>query len=193
MTFCIYLTHPQVQIDPNVPVPDWGLSSIGRDRAAKAAALPWAAEIRHVISSAERKAVETAEIFTAACGLTLTSVEALHENDRSATGFLPPDEFETVADRFFANPDQSIRGWERAIDAQSRVVGAIRHALTGITAAEPVLFSGHGGVGTLLKCHLMGVTIDRKHDQTGGGGCWYRFGKQDLTRQNASTLDWTAL
>jgi hypothetical protein len=46
----------------------------------------------------------------------------MHENDRSATGFLPPDEFETVANRLFAEPLVSIRGWERAIDAQLRIV-----------------------------------------------------------------------
>ncbi|MCS3495855.1 hypothetical protein M2189_005186 [Bradyrhizobium japonicum] len=27
-----YLTHPQVQIDPTVPVPQWGLSPLGRTR-----------------------------------------------------------------------------------------------------------------------------------------------------------------
>ena len=27
-----YLTHPQVQIDPDVPVPQWGLSPVGRAR-----------------------------------------------------------------------------------------------------------------------------------------------------------------
>ena len=41
------------------------------------------------------------------------------ENDRSATGFVPAEEFEALADTFFADPHTSIRGWERAIDALS--------------------------------------------------------------------------
>jgi broad specificity phosphatase PhoE len=192
MGFCIYLTHPEVAIDPNVPVPDWGLSDIGRERAAKAAALPWAGEIRHVVSSGERKAVETAEIFAAPFGLNPLAIEAMHENDRSATGFLPPDEFERVADAFFADPDASIRGWERARDAQHRIVGAVRSVLTNNPDAEPVLFCGHGGVGTLLKCHLMGVPISRVHDQAGGGQ-WYRFAKEDLETCRATGLDWVRL
>ena len=32
--FGVYVTHPQVLIDPAVPVPDWGLSPLGRGRAA---------------------------------------------------------------------------------------------------------------------------------------------------------------
>lgn len=192
MGFCVYLTHPEVAIDPKVPVPDWGLSDIGRQRAAKAASLPWARDIRHVISSRERKAVETAEIFAETLCLTPTPIEAMHENDRSATGFLPPDEFEKVADAFFSDPDKSIRGWERARDAQRRIVEAVRSVLSDIPDAQPVLLTGHGGVGTLLKCHLMGVPISRVHDQTGGGH-WYRFAKSDLEACGATGLDWVRL
>ncbi len=193
MSFCIYLTHPQVAIDPEVPVPDWGLSELGRTRAQMATALPWAGAIRHVISSAERKAIETANIFAESARLPVQTIETLHENDRSATGFLPPEEFEKVADQFFAEPDQSIRGWETARAAQERIVSAVRQCLAELPGAEPVLFTGHGGVGTLLKCHLTGAPISRIHDQPGGGGCWYRFDKADLMSQAANALSWEAL
>jgi broad specificity phosphatase PhoE len=32
----------------------------------------------------------------------------------------------------------------------------------------------HGGVGTLLLCHLLGAPIDRRHDQPGQGS-YFRF------------------
>jgi len=39
------------------------------------------------------------------------------------------------------------------------------------------LFVGHGGVGTLLFCHLSGYPISREFDQgPGGGGCFFEFG-----------------
>ena len=190
--FCVYLTHPEVRIDPAVPVPEWGLSDTGRLRAERAAALPWAAGIRHVVSSGERKAIETAELFAAARGLSVTIVEASHENDRSATGFLPPAEFEDVANAFFAEPEVSVRGWERAIDAQTRIVAAVRSVLAATPETDPVLFCGHGAVGTLLKCHLLGQPISRIHDQRSGGN-WYAFDPQDLDRRNASGLGWTAV
>jgi len=192
MSFCIYLTHPEVQIDPAVPVPDWGLSDLGTKRSQAAADLEWAADIRHVVSSAERKAIETAEIFAERHGLSVSTVVATHENDRSATGFVPPEEFEDLANAFFAKPDQSIQGWERAMDAQARIVAAIKEFLAGIDPGEPVLFCGHGGVGTLLKCHLMGTPISRQHDQQGGGH-WYRFDPSDLTACASGPLDWVRL
>ncbi|WP_417668390.1 histidine phosphatase family protein [Roseibium sp.] len=193
MSFCIYITHPQVQMDLAVPVPEWGLSDLGRARAILATSLPWAKDIRHVVSSNERKAIETAEIFAEAFGLGVRRIDAMHENDRSATGFLPPDEFEQVADQFFRNPEERVRGWERAVDAQGRIVEEVQNCLAGIPDQEPVLFAGHGGVGTLLRCHLMGAPIDRSHDQLAGGGCWYRFEKSWLQGKNAPALDWTAL
>ena len=67
-----------------------------------------------IISSAEVKAVETAMPLAKALGCAHIIRDRMHENDRSATGFLPPDEFEAVADQFFAHPDMSTRGWGTA-------------------------------------------------------------------------------
>ena len=88
----------------------------------------------------------------------------MRENDRSATGFLVPDEFQAVADQFFSQPDISVRGWERAVDAQARIVREVEHVL-GRDEQGDVLFIGHGGVGTLLYCYYSGVAIDRSYDQ----------------------------
>jgi broad specificity phosphatase PhoE len=82
-----------------------------------------------IISSGEQKAIETAEIVGRKLSVTVEVREAMHENDRSATGFLPKDGFEAVADQFFAQPLVSIQGWERAIDAQLRIVREVEHVL----------------------------------------------------------------
>lgn len=192
MSWCIYLSHPEVTIDPNTPVPEWRLSDQGRERAAQATGLPFIADIKRVVSSGEVKAVETAEVFGKQLGLKPLVLKALHENDRSATGFLPSEEFETVADQFFADPETSVRGWERAVDAQIRIVTGIRAVLRSVKDEDPVLFTGHGAVGTLLMCHLMGADISRSHDQKRAGS-WYRFDKDWLTSQAAEKLSWTEL
>src|ERR1700759_4832653 len=113
-----YLTHPQVNIDPSVPVPRWGLSEVGKARTEAVTATGPLSGTTQIISSGERKAVETAEIIAAKIGIEVEVREAMHENDRSATGFLVPDEFEAMANQFFGHPHTSIRGWERAVDAQ---------------------------------------------------------------------------
>ena len=167
-TLVRYLTHPEVEIDPHVPVPSWGLNATGRARADAFAQSRWLSGTTQIVSSGERKALETAAPIARALGIDVEIREAMHENDRSGTGFLPPAEFERVADAFFAEPDVSISGWERAADAQARIC---REA--DIVLARPqkgdVLFVGHGGVGTLLLCSLMQVPISRSHDQSGGG------------------------
>lgn len=189
MTWCVYLTHPEVKIDPDIPVPQWGLSEVGRGRAHKAAALPFAADLAEVVSSAETKAIETAAIFADRFSIAHHVRDSLHENDRSATGFLPPEEFEETANQFFANPETSIRGWERAIDAQRRIVEGVFRELCRTDPDQPVLFAGHGAAGTLLMCHLMGVPISRDHDQK-RGGCWYRFERSWLTTRAGRDLSW---
>ena len=164
-----YLTHPQVKIEPAVPVPSWGLSDVGRIRTEALANAEWLSETTQIISSGERKAIETAAIIAGQLKVTVEVRDAMHENDRSTTGFLAPDEFETVADQFFAQPLVSIRGWERAIDAQLRIVREVERVLARNRSGD-VLFVGHGAVGTLLFCHYSGLAIDRAHDQPAGGG-----------------------
>ncbi len=165
----LYVSHPEVVIDPETPVPEWRLSPTGRSRLLAAREAPWLRACRRIVTSGETKAVETAALIAGATGASIEVREAMHENDREATGFLPPAEFETVADAFFAEPHRSIRGWERAIDAQARIVAELDAVIATQPANEPLLLVGHGGVGTLLFCALTGQAIDRRLDQPRAG------------------------
>ena len=167
-----FISHPEVVVDPAVPVPKWGLSEKGRARMAAFAGSQTVAGVKAVWSSGETKAVEAAAILAARLGLTARLDEDLHENDRSATGFLAPDEFERVADAFFGSPEVSVRGWERAIDAQARVVAAVERCLAASAAGGDVAVVAHGGVGTLALCHWSDVAIDRSYDQPFQGNYW---------------------
>lgn len=176
----LYLSHPQVAIDPAVPVPDWPLSAVGRARVGRFAASRVLAGVTALYSSAERKAVDTGAILAERLGVALVAVAAMHENDRSATGFLPPERFEAVADRFFAEPETSVLGWERAVDAQARIVACVRGILERDTTAGDILLAGHGGVGALLLAHLLGEPISRALDQPAtGGGNLFAFRRAD--------------
>lgn len=175
-----YLSHPQVTIDPDQDVRHWSLNDEGKARVAALAKSNALRGTSIIISSAETKAIETAAPLADALNCPLEVRDLMHENDRSATGFLPPDEFEAVADQFFAVPEQSTRGWESAAAAQARTVRQVMSCLTEKTDCD-VLFVGHGGVGTLLFCNLSDLPISRKFDQgPGGGGCYFEFSPPDF-------------
>lgn len=171
MAKLIFITHPDVDIDPERAIPDWGLNATGRARARAFASSPILSRVTAIWSSTERKAVETAECLASPRGLTVRTNAELGENDRSATGFLPRETFEAAADEFFARPDESFRGWERAIDAQDRITSAARSIVAQHEHGDLALVS-HGAVGTLLWCRLMGLAIDRCHDQAAQGHFW---------------------
>jgi broad specificity phosphatase PhoE len=182
----VFITHPNVAIDPGVPVPEWSLSERGRERMRVFAARELARSFRCVVSSTEQKAVESAAFLAEACGVAPLSYPELGENDRSSTGYMPKAEFEATADRFFAAPDESVRGWERARDAQARIVGAVTRVLSTHGSLSPLAIVAHGGVGTLLLCHLLGEPIRRTRDQPGSeGGNYFRFGGRDWSVEHA--------
>jgi broad specificity phosphatase PhoE len=150
---------------------------------------PWLRRVGRVFSSSEQKALDGAEILVSALAVTHAVVAELGEYDRSSTGLLPPSEFWPLVDEFFRRPTESIRGWERAVDAQARVLGAVRGVVARAPAdAHPerpdVIFVAHGAVGALLLAQLSGASISRDFDQPlpppgslpgSGGGYYYRF------------------
>ena len=174
-----FVTHPEVAIDPAVEVTQWRLAPLGRARTEVAAGRGWARGLGAIWASTERKAVETADILATALGLDFATHPGLGENDRSATGFLPRAEFEATADLFFAHPERSIRGWERAVDAQRRILAAVESVLAATPEGRDIALIAHGAVGALLLCALEGLPISRDHDQpAGGGGNLFPFDRQ---------------
>jgi broad specificity phosphatase PhoE len=170
------ITHPNVVISRDVPVPRWPLSELGKQRMRAGLKQPWVRDVTSIYCSTEQKALDGAEILAGHLGIGFETVEALGENDRSATGFLPPEAFERVADQFFGSPEISVRGWERAIDAQSRIVRAVEGIAKTDKTSGAIAIMSHGAVGTLLYCHLAGEPIDRRRDQPpNGGGNFYGF------------------
>jgi broad specificity phosphatase PhoE len=157
-----------------------------------------------VLSSSEQKALDGAEILVSALGLPHEVVAELGEFDRSSTGLLPPSEFLLLVDEFFRKPTESIRGWERAVDAQARVLGAVRSAVT--RPPEPsdperpdVVFVAHGAVGALLLASLSGAAISRELVQPDppagsppgtGGGYHFSFSIPELeVKQGWTPID----
>jgi broad specificity phosphatase PhoE len=140
-------------------------------------AASWVKEVCSIFASSERKAREGAQILADGLGLGgYVIVDDLCENDRSATGYLPKQEFEAMVDAFFAQPQTSIRGWEPAANAQARIICAVERLASQASGNGDLAIVGHGGTGTLLYCHLARLPIDRRYDQPAtNGGNWFAF------------------
>ena len=171
MTRIYFISHPEVVIDPASPVPSWNLSERGLERMHFFASQPELRSITSIWSSTETKAIEAAEILAGVLRIVPSTDDRFSEIDRSSTGFLPPDQHEMVADQFFSTPDKSIRGWERAIDVQQRIVDGFK-AVKPAPPSGDIAIVGHGGAGTLLLCFLAGLPISRQYDQPYQGHYW---------------------
>jgi broad specificity phosphatase PhoE len=171
-----FITHPDVVLDPAVPIPQWPLSERGQRRMRSLLSQEWLFQVDVIYCSTEQKAIDGAAILSAATGVPFHAVAELGENDRSATGYLPHAEFEATVDAFFAHPRESVRGWERAEAAQERIVGAVARIARAAPGYGPIAVVSHGGVGALLLCHLKGRSIARMEEQPGAsGGNYFLF------------------
>jgi broad specificity phosphatase PhoE len=170
-----YMSHPDVVVDPDVPVPAWPLSEQGLRRMAIAAKLSFVRRVGAIYSSDEKKALDGAHILGQASGLTPKIQPDLGENDRSSTGYLPQDQFLSHVHAFFAEPEKSVGGWESAVDAQARIVRAVK-SIQNLEGAKDIVIVAHGGVGALLLTSLLGRPISMNQEQPGSaGGNWYSF------------------
>jgi broad specificity phosphatase PhoE len=198
MALGYFVTHPDVVIDPAKAIERWSLSPRGCERMRALLDQPWLSRVGRVLSSSEQKALDGAEILVSALGLPHEVVAELGEYDRSSTGLLAPSEFWPLVDEFFRKPTESIRGWERAVDAQARVLGAVRGAATRALQASDggrpdLVFVAHGAVGALLLASLSGAAISREFDQPHppaggppgtGGGYYFSFSMPSLALEH---------
>lgn len=166
----LYLSHPEVTIDPQIPVPDWKISEQGRRRLKAACKRGWPGRGWRIIASPEVKAQQTAEFLSNAFALPLHTHPDMGEVDRSATGYLPHDAHEALADALFAQPSLGPQGWESAQAASDRITKAFQEVLAEVSGS--MLFVGHGAVGSFLWCALTNTPITRAADQRRCGSFW---------------------
>ena len=182
MSEVFFVTHPEVVIDPEVPVPDWPLSETGRARMEAFAITLDGRPIAAVYTSEERKARDGAEILARQLGLEVRVRAGLEENDRSATGYIAPPEFWEVVEQFYAHPTRSVRGWATAQESQDRIVEAVSGVCAETTEDGLVIIVSHGGVGRLLRAKLEGVQIgEEDRPLHPGGGCYFPFDRRTLS------------
>lgn len=168
MTKLIYITHPSVEIDKNKLPHEWGLSEKGFEQAKLLVEQPFWLEVDIIYSSQEPKAIQVAELASRKYDLPWFQEKDLGEADRTSTPFLLLEEYMAAIQKCYANPNESIRGWETHHQMMERNT-AVLEKIKKENKDKTIVIVGHGGAGTTVKCYIKGCNLNFSEDpqQTG--------------------------
>lgn len=153
----ILVKHSLPEIKKDLPAREWSLSEEGKVRAERLADMLKMHQLNFLAASKEPKAMETAQIIAARCGVDLRVLEGLHEHERSSVPYLSKLEFETAVRKFFERPDTLVFGDETANQAHERFSDAMNSILFGNSNSKIAVVT-HGTVISLYVSRLTGQT-----------------------------------
>lgn len=177
----LLVRHAKPTIVPEVPASEWELSDVGRMQAAELFAGLQLRDVDLIVTSDERKAIETGELImdVARCGLMVDS--RIAEQGIEVPWIDEPEVFQTAVARHFADPDAVVLGKESsrtAMDRFSRVVeGAVARS------ERPALVSH----GRIMAAYIGRVC--REDPMT----IWSRLGMPDVIEVDFSRGEWRSL
>ncbi len=171
MTKIYYITHPSVEIDKSKNPDEWKLSEEGKEKAKELLRKHFWAEVDIIFSSEEPKAKEVAKMASEKFGIETFSYKDLGEADRSATPFLPLEEYMEKIEEAYEKPSKSIVGWESHESVMKRNVNCLK-GIVKKYKNKTIAIIGHGGAGTLIKCFIKGKEPDFDEDPK-KTGCFF--------------------
>ena len=137
----------------------WPLSERGEEQARMLGAQSFWDEVKAIISSDEFKAVSTVQTIAFDRKIPLYMHGGLRELHRTP-GWI--EDYEARVLEVFQKPALSIAGWERAADAQARMLAAFEELLTKYDQT-PIAIVSHAMVLALLLAsvnNVMGQVYD---------------------------------
>lgn len=153
--YLILVRHSVPEMDSQHSANTWRLSDSGRLRANRLAEELSEFAPEAIVSSAEPKAKETAEIVARDLHMNLQVIPDLHEHDRGNVPYLSHDNFQASIQNFFQKPDQLVFGDETANQAYARFYRAI-HSILNQHKNKTVVVVTHGTVISLFVARLTG-------------------------------------
>ncbi len=134
------------------------LSGIGHEQAARLPAALARFPLSRLVSSPQRRSVQTAEPVAAALGLPIDVDERVAEYDREMSGYVP------LEDLRVAHPQQ----WERmaaghlphGVDEaafRARIAAGLADVVTAAAHDETVALFSHGGVINVILHEILGT------------------------------------
>ncbi len=145
------ITHAHTQQKKETDATRWGLSDGGQAQVAVLARLPFWGEVDRIVLSSEPKTRLTVAPVLAGTKIPVT-VDPRFDELRRGREWV--GDYGTRVARVFANPGQSIGGWEAAGKAAARFLEGI-HRLVLAYPQETLALVGHGLTFSLFRAHLL--------------------------------------
>ena len=168
MTKLIYVTHPTFELDKSKLPHEWELSENGLKQAKLLVEMPFWKEVNVIYSSIEPKATQVAKIASEKYNIPWFKEKDLGEANRTATPFLPMEEYMDAVQQAYNNPDSNINGWESHHQMMKRNA-IILEKIKKNNPDKTIVIVGHGGAGTTVKCTIKSIEPNFTEDpkQTG--------------------------
>ena len=147
------ITHACTRQIPNVDAARWQLNDVGRQQAAALARQPfWEGVDRLLLSSEAKTRLTIAPLLEEK---SLPAAEDARFDELRRTPEWTYDYTARVAE-LFRRPQESAAGWERAVDALTRLRAGIAE-WTCRHPQETLALVGHGLTFSLYRAHLLGL------------------------------------
>lgn len=151
----ILVRHCQPVVDEKSPATAWSLSDAGTRRAQDLAESLRDYRPVRVVTSSERKAIETGQSIASRFDIDLVTDELLNEQGRGTVPFLTDRAaFLAFVRDHFRFPDRAILGNEPAATAADRLAAAVNHHAQ--IGEPPVILVSHGRVLASYLARLSG-------------------------------------
>lgn len=121
----LLIRHSESQPLPALPPAQWGLSPAGRRRCRLLAARLEGHEPAVVLSSRERKAIETAQLVGSLLERPYEQVTGLEEHNRSEEPYHDRETFLRLVEELLNHPEKEVFGKETGAEALARFEDAI--------------------------------------------------------------------
>lgn len=142
------IRHADVIIDAKAQADAWSLSPDAEGDVVGLLDCFDPSPLRRVITSREKKAMQTGQILADALDLPIEARQGLEEHHRSQNDFLDAATFRTVVADFFARPNERVFGEESANASLKRFDATVRIVMDETDNDELII--SHGRVISLF-------------------------------------------
>jgi broad specificity phosphatase PhoE len=155
----VFIRHSQTRPEPGVAAREWQLTAEGRRRCVPLAAQLAAFNLNLIVTSTERKAVETGQLAAHKLGVPRMSADGLHEHKRETAPYFPTiTEFQETIRALLTQPDERVFGEETGGQARDRFAKAVEGVLQS-NSRQNIGIVTHGTVLSLFVSPLTGEEI----------------------------------